>query len=266
MDPLASSDAARESPVVTDQGSSAVWSPVLTLLWTGLIAIVFVVVQIVAAVAYTVATVLELSHAKVEAALAGLKFDGIFLSLCTFATLLICTPLVVGIMKLKRGSKLKDYLGLIVPRPGQLWRWSLVTIAYCVITPAILSLLHQSKAWEFMLKVYSSANPRWLIWLALVICAPVFEEIAFRGFLFKGLAASRLRWYGATVVTSVLWAVIHLQYDWYEISGIFVLGLVLGTARAMTNSILLTIWLHCLVNALATAEMALAFRQMQVNN
>jgi membrane protease YdiL (CAAX protease family) len=43
---------------------------------------------------------------------------------------------------------------------------------------------------------------------------------------------------------------------------IFAFGLILGAVRTMTNSTLLTIWLHCIVNVLALAETAIAFRQM----
>ncbi len=109
---------------------------------------------------------------------------------------------------------------------------------------------------------YESANPRWVLWLAVAVAAPIFEETFFRGFLFAGLAASRLHWYGATIITSALWAVIHQQYDWYRISVIFAFGLILGTVRAMTNSTLLTIWLHGLVNVVAIAETAIALRQL----
>jgi CAAX protease family protein len=107
-----------------------------------------------------------------------------------------------------------------------------------------------------------STNPRWVLWLAGAVAAPITEEIFFRGFLFKGLAASRLRWYGAAVITSLLWAASHSQYDWYGIFAIFAFGLILGTVRAMTNSTLLTIWLHGLVNVLALAEMAIALGQI----
>lgn len=113
-----------------------------------------------------------------------------------------------------------------------------------------------------MLKAYGSASPRWLIWVAVLIAAPIFEEVCFRGFLFKGLAASRLRWQGATVITAVLWAAIHIQYDWYGIGAVFGLGLLLGTTRALTNSTLLTIWLHGLINLLATVQAAIALRQL----
>lgn len=113
-----------------------------------------------------------------------------------------------------------------------------------------------------MLKAYGSASPRWLLWLAVNIGAPIFEEISFRGFLFKGLAASRLRWQGATVITAVLWAVIHQQYDWYGLAVVFALGLLLGVVRAKTHSTVLTMWLHCLINLVATAQVAFALRQV----
>lgn len=255
---LVASDPQRTS----DQHSSAVWGPVATLLWALVIAIVFLIVQIFVTIIYAVATMSDVPQAKAKAALRGLEFDGTFLSVGACATLLVCVPLILGLAKLKSGSKLKDYLGLVVPRPRQFLVWSLITSAFCVLTDLILWLLDQPTVLEFMLKAYASAHPRWLLWLALAVCAPVFEEICFRGFLFKGLAASRLRWQGATVVTSVFWAAIHVQYDWYGISTIFALGLVFGTARAMTNSTLLTMWLHCLVNVLATAQTAIALRQI----
>jgi membrane protease YdiL (CAAX protease family) len=147
-----------------------------------------------------------------------------------------------------------------MPGLRQLIVWSLIISVFCGLTGVISLLLHH-KGSDFFPRVYGSVNARWPLWLAVGVAAPLFEEIAFRGFLFQGLAASRLRWYGATVVTAILWAAIHVQYDWYEVSTIFALGLVLGTARAMTNSTLLTMWLHCFINLLATAEMALLLKQ-----
>jgi membrane protease YdiL (CAAX protease family) len=256
MDPL-EADPQRTS----DEESPAVWGTVATLLWTVLIGIVFVVVQILAGIIYVIVTMRGRPREQMVAALHGLSLDGVFLSVCTFATLLVCVPLIVGIAKLKRGSNFKDYLGLKVPRLRQLLQWSLVTCVFEALSALIL-LLHHRKVPGDMFKIYSSADPVWPLWLAVVLAAPIFEEIAFRGFIFKGLAASRLRWSGATIVTSLLWAAIHAQYDWFELSVIFALGLVFGTARTLTNSTLLTIWLHCLVNILACiqSEIVLRFR------
>jgi len=260
MDPLAA-----DSQPISDQNRSAVWGPGATLLWTVVIALVFLVVQVLVATIYAIVTLRHLSRAEAEAALRGLPFDATFLFCCTFAGLLVCVPLIVGIVKLKRGSKPTDYLGLNLPRLRQLLRWSLILSVVSGLIGLTSSLLRQPTP-EFMLKVYGSADSPWLLWLAVAVDAPVFEEICFRGFIFKGLAESRLRWYGATIITSVLWAAIHLQYGWYDLSTIIVLGLVLGTARAMTNSTLLTMWLHCLFNVLATVGMEITLRQIPGNN
>lgn len=58
----------------------------------------------------------------------------------------------------------------------------------------------------------------------------------------------------------------HSQYDWYQVSVIFALGLVFGTARALTNSTLLTIWLHCFVNILASIQIESVLQKIPVNN
>ncbi len=259
---LVTSDPQRTS----EENISAVWGPVATLLWALVIAIAFLVAQVIVTISYAVSTMGDLRRDKAQAALRSLEFDGTFLSFCAFASLFVCVPLIAGIVWLKRGAKLKDYLGLTIPGVRKFLLWSLITSAFCVLTDLTLWLLGQPTIPEFMLKAYGSANPRWFLWLALAVAAPVFEEICFRGFLFKGLAASRLHWQGATVITSFLWAAIHVQYDWYGISTIFGLGLVFGTARAMTNSTLLTIWLHGLVNVVATAQTVVALRQMPVSN
>jgi membrane protease YdiL (CAAX protease family) len=59
-------------------------------------------------------------------------------------------------------------------------------------------------------------NTAWppLFWIAVVIFAPAFEEFLFRGFSFIGLQKSRLGSAGATILTALVWAVLHIQYNW----------------------------------------------------
>jgi len=258
MDPLGS-----DAPHTSDQERPAVWGLVATLLWTVLIVIVFVAVPIFAGIVYVIVTMRGWPRDQMVAALHGLFSDGLFMSVSTFATLLVCVPLIVGIAKLKRGSKLKDYLGLNVPSLRQFLQWSLITSAFLGLS-ALIFLLHERKLPDVVFEIYSSTDPKWPLWLAIVVAAPIYEEIAFRGFIFKGLASSRLRWSGATVITSLLWAAMHQQYDWFEISWIFATGLVFGAVRALTNSTLLTIWLHCFVNLLACIGMEIVLRRFPV--
>jgi len=237
-----------------------VWGPVATLAWSVLIAIACLFVEVVVMLIFLF-PMRELPREKAEAAFMNLRFDGTFLSVCALATLLLSVPLIIGLVKLRRGSNLKDYLGLRPPPLKQVLRWSLIVLVFCLLTDAILLLLGIPIVTEFMQEAYASASPRWVAWLAFVIAAPIFEEICFRGFIFKGIAASRLGGRGATVVTAVLWAATHVRDDWDGIAIVFALGLVLGAARAMTNSTLLTIWLHGLTNLLATAQTAFVLLQ-----
>ncbi|HVF70403.1 MAG TPA: CPBP family intramembrane glutamic endopeptidase [Chthoniobacterales bacterium] len=239
----------------------AVWGPIITILWGVLVAFAFLIAQSLAAGIYLAIRLGPGRLGDLQPALQSLKSDGTFFAVCTFATLFVCTPLVLGIIKLKNGSRLADYLGLRRPSLRQLAKWTALTIGTCVIMDLVLWLAQQPIVPPFMREAYPSADPRWLLWLALAVAAPVFEEIFFRGFLFAGLAASRLRWSGAILITAALWAAIHVQYDWYGISIIFVLGLLLGTARALTRSTVLTIWLHCMINIIATAETAFVLRE-----
>jgi hypothetical protein len=46
----------------------------------------------------------------------------------------------------------------------------------------------------------------------------------------------------------------HVQYDWYGITQVFFIGMVLGWIRWRSGSTLLTIVLHILVNLESTIE------------
>jgi len=107
---------------------------------------------------------------------------------------------------------------------------------------------------EFMLTAYRTAGFLPVLVVALLVAAPVVEEVFFRGFMYKGLAASKVGVVGAILVTSLVWAGIHLQYDWYGKGVIFALGLFLGLVRWRTKSVMLPILLHGMMNAVATTQ------------
>lgn len=92
--------------------------------------------------------------------------------------------------------------------------------------------------------------------VALVVVAPLMEELLFRGFLFRGYAASRLGVVGTVVLTSAVWAAMHIQYDVFYIVQIFVLGCVFGWMRWRSGTTTLTIILHALVNLTALLQVA----------
>ena len=102
-----------------------------------------------------------------------------------------------------------------------------------------------------MVDAYKTAYFTPLLWLAFIIAAPLYEEILFRGFMFKGIENSRAGPIGAVIITSLAWSALHVQYDFLIIVSIFAGGLLLGWARLKTNSIYIPIAMHALQNLMA---------------
>ncbi len=59
------------------------------------------------------------------------------------------------------------------------------------------------------------------------------------------------------MLSSVLWAFVHMQYDWFEQFWIFVAGLALGYIRWRSNSTWLTVMLHSANNMVIFFAMGL---------
>ncbi len=96
-----------------------------------------------------------------------------------------------------------------------------------------------------------------LLWLAMVVVAPITEELLFRGFLHRGWSPSWLGTSGTIVLTSALWALLHQQYGWLGILFIFVMGLLFGWLRQRSGTTTVTIVLHALNNLFAMTIVAL---------
>ncbi|MEE8512697.1 MAG: CPBP family intramembrane glutamic endopeptidase, partial [Acidiferrobacterales bacterium] len=111
----------------------------------------------------------------------------------------------------------------------------------------------------FEQRVYKTAQNLWLLFFAIVVAAPAFEEIFIRGFIFQGLL-SPVGAKATIILTSLLWALVHLQYDAVEVSMIFAAGLLLGYARLQTNSIYVPMAMHSLWNLSSAIETMIYLR------
>jgi membrane protease YdiL (CAAX protease family) len=103
----------------------------------------------------------------------------------------------------------------------------------------------------------SAAGPELIfIFLSLVILPPLVEEILVRGFLFTGLR-NKLPLLSAAIVTSVVFAVAHLQWGgdapllWSAAVDTFVLSMVLVYVRHRTGSLWPGIGIHFIKNGIA---------------
>ena len=83
------------------------------------------------------------------------------------------------------------------------------------------------------------------------------------GFMFSGLKSSRIGPIGAIILTSLIWAGLHTQYDLYGMCQIFAGGLLLGYARLKSGSIFVPLAMHALMNLIATIEVVVQMNIME---
>jgi membrane protease YdiL (CAAX protease family) len=174
----------------------------------------------------------------------------------TTGILIVSAPLVVlAIASKVRRFSLRDYFALNGFSRRDLVIGLICLIALIVgfgIIETLLAIDGGSKHVEATYRAAKAAGMLPMLWLSVVVVAPVTEELFFRGFLHRGWALSWLGVSGTIVLTSALWAVLHQQYNVFGILLIFVMGLIFGWLRQRSGSTLLPMVLHTLNNLLAT--------------
>jgi len=96
------------------------------------------------------------------------------------------------------------------------------------------------------------------LWFALIVVAPVGEELLFRGFLFRGFVREPRDALPGILAISLMWARLHVQYDWFTMSLVFAIGVLLGYVRLYSGSTTLVILLHMLLNLESVLEAVVA--------
>ncbi|AAZ18641.1 hypothetical protein Psyc_0788 [Psychrobacter arcticus 273-4] len=176
-------------------------------------------------------------------------------------SIMIGCVLLVAISSLiirMRGGNLKQYLAL-TPFSLAVGMGMIGLLLIFMIGSQALTYLLDKSPLAFVDPLYQSVSSVWLLVFAMVIVAPIYEELIFRGILWSALAeqfaaSSDTEYRGAIVaslVTSLIFAVIHLQYGIYEISTIVVLALIFCYARIKSGSLILPMLLHIINNGAA---------------
>ncbi len=101
----------------------------------------------------------------------------------------------------------------------------------------------------------TSASNIVLLFLTVVIIAPVSEEVIFRGVAFYRLKETRLGVSGAIIIPSVLFSLIHLQYEQPIIFVMLFLSAVMfGVIRHITGNLWYCVISHMLMNLIVFIE------------
>jgi len=167
--------------------------------------------------------------------------------------ILVSAPAQVAVLLAAAAYKgnAAEYLGYKLPRSSE--------VVFGIAALAVLIVIGDTVSWlagrnivdRFQTDIYqaaSGANLFTLLLVAITIFIPVTEESLFRGFLFRGWLRTPSHAWPAIITTAGLFAVIHVQYDWFLIAQVFAFGLLFGWMRWATGSTILTMLLHALVN------------------
>jgi membrane protease YdiL (CAAX protease family) len=232
------------------------WGPWATVGFLLLILLGMVAAQMIVLIPWIVVRAVRDPSANMTALTEELQYDGDLLAVSTFAGAVATLGLVILLTKARRMSP-REYLGLRPVRVRTVIPWALALLVFVVAFDSLSSLLDRPVVPESMRRIYETSAFLPLLWIAVVIVAPLWEEIVFRGFGFPGFRSSRLGLAGAIVVPALFWVSLHVQYDAYDLSFVFLLGLLFGYARERTGSVTVPIVLHLLNNLVATVQMGL---------
>jgi len=175
-------------------------------------------------------------------------------------SLLVANPIQIVTLALAArmtGEDLLAYFALDVPRRRDVIIAVAGLAAVILVADTLTLALGRELVPAFQLEIHRSAQAEGTLlslWLALIVVAPVGEELLFRGFLFRGFVREPRDALPGILLISLVWSLLHIQYDWFGASLVFGLGVLLGYVRLYSGSTTLAILLHVLLNLESVVE------------
>lgn len=182
------------------------------------------------------------------------SFNGDAIAVSVIMSSVVCTALLIYLAWLRKPMTIDEYYDLNIPRLKSMLIFLGLMVLAMIAMESVNHVLDRPTP-EFMTEVYANIHNLPLFWIAVSVAAPIFEEFFFRGFLLEGMSRSRLGLIGASIITSAAWAIIHLQYGWFEIISIFFIGILLCIAKVKSRSLYVPIAMHMLMNITASIVM-----------
>lgn len=163
-------------------------------------------------------------------------------------TELFAEPAILGAGVLVWAAWSKLDLGLRAPVLSGVWPWIALYVAWIGVEGVIVAAhpVETDPEWLRVLDHLSFAEE-----LAIaVVLSPIFEELLFRGAMF---AALMRRWgiWVATIVPSLLWGLLHVQYEFWFACSIAGSGFILAMIRWKSDSLYVPLVLHAGYNLYA---------------
>ncbi|MCL2679810.1 MAG: CPBP family intramembrane metalloprotease [Dehalococcoidia bacterium] len=250
--------------VLESADSQKLWGPWATIGLGAVIMLLWMVAQTMVVVGFLLVKLYDgIPADDLVVYIQSLASNGLLLALSSSVSAVVGIAAIYLFVRIRGNRSPVAYLGLNPVSP----RTVLLTLGVFVLLLVAIMILDAlvfqadpsagSGNDNFMIDAYRTAGWLPFLWVAVAGLGPAFEEFFFRGFLFAGLKRSRLGLTGTIIFTSLVWAALHIQYDWLGMLQILLMGLVLGLLRWHTRSLLSPLLFHSAWNLLALASVSL---------
>lgn len=126
-----------------------------------------------------------------------------------------------------------------------------------IINNLVMTMLGVVTQAETIFEVLNEIDSLAVFILASTVVAPIFEELFFRGFLFKGFR-QKYGWKIAVVLSALIFSLFHGQVA--TLIPTFLLGSLFAYIHQRTESILPCIIMHFLVNSVGTCGLLVVYQ------
>jgi len=153
------------------------------------------------------------------------------------------------------GGRTAEVLALDIKIPSRLFLAAIVVmfLAQVVYNAIVLPFAHETVVDDVRpLMEPLQSDAFWLFALALVVGAPLSEELLFRGFMLSALTRSRLGFFGGALVTTLAWTVLHAGYSGLGLVEVFLAGLLFSWLLWRTGSLWVPLVCHAIYNGVVT--------------
>jgi uncharacterized protein len=173
-----------------------------------------------------------------------MKSYGFYFVLGDYAHSILGLLFILILIKLKGRILIKEYLNFKKAQFKSYFKWLNLVFWIKILAILIVVAAKHELVDQDTLKTLSTCSFHPAYYFAFFILSPIYEEILYRGFLYKGLRDSKAGKWGAIMITSFLFTLNHLGMS----ITIFLIGVFLGLAREKTNTIKVPICMHILFN------------------
>jgi membrane protease YdiL (CAAX protease family) len=211
---------------------------------------------VVSYVIITIVDVVGLEREVLSEPVWNAVFAAVVYMLCLLLTILVPWK----VLKMKTNREELGLLGLptwtdIGLAPVGFAAYFVVGISVMVLLSMVFPGVNWDQAQEVGFENLFLVSDKIFAFIALVVLAPVAEEIIFRGWLYGKVRTKASAWVGILAV-SVLFGLLHLGFNvealqWNVAINIFCMSIVLCVLREITGTIYSGIVLHMLKNGVA---------------